>query len=82
VGRSGCGSQIEIEHGQCPYLGLLHTLSEKWAEARRWAGGRVTGKKYKLPSKQRPDGTVAGSTKGLASRFYQLKTGHSSHAST
>jgi len=29
---------------------------EKWAEAKRWPGGRVTGKKYKLPTKQRPDG--------------------------
>jgi hypothetical protein len=29
-----------------------------------------------MPSRQRPDQTVAGSTKRLASRFYQLKTGH------
>jgi hypothetical protein len=34
--------------------------SEKWAEPRRWSGVRVTGKRHKLPSKQRPDGTVAG----------------------
>jgi len=32
--------------------------------------------KYKMPKSQRPDGTVAGSTKRLASSFYQLKTGH------
>ena len=32
--------------------------------------------KYRLPKSQRPDGSVAGSTKRLASRFYQLKTGH------
>jgi len=25
---------------------------------------------------QRPDGTVTGSNKRLASRFYQIKTGH------
>ena len=43
---------------------------EKWAEARRWAAGRATGSIYKLPSKQRPDGAVAGSSKRLASRFY------------
>jgi hypothetical protein len=49
---------------------------KKWAEARQWAGGRITRHKYKMPSRQRPDRTVAGSSKRLASRFYQLKTGH------
>jgi len=49
---------------------------KKWVEAKRWAAGWVTGRKYKLPTKQQPDGTVAGSSKRLASRFYQLKTGH------
>ena len=29
-----------------------------------------------MPKSQKPDGAVAGSTKRLASRFYQLKTGH------
>jgi hypothetical protein len=29
-----------------------------------------------MPAKQKPDGAVAGSSKRLASRFYQLKTGH------
>jgi len=29
-----------------------------------------------MPKGQKPDGTVAGSTKRLASRFYQIKTGH------
>jgi hypothetical protein len=52
------------------------TSEKKWIEAQQWAGCRVNGKKYKLPSKQRPDGTVAGSTNRLTSRFYQLKTGH------
>jgi ribonuclease HI len=46
---------------------------KKWAEARQWAGGRVTSKKYKMPRKQRPDKTVVGSSKRHASRFYQLK---------
>ena len=45
-------------------------------EARQWAGGRTSKKKYRLPKSQRFDGTVAGSTKRLAERFYQLKTGH------
>ena len=30
----------------------------------------------RMPKSQRPDGAVAGSTKRLAARFYQLKTGH------
>jgi hypothetical protein len=51
-------------------------ISEKWAEARQWAGGRTSRKKYKMPTTQKPDGMVAGSTKRHASRFYQLKTGH------
>jgi len=56
---------------------LKREISEKkWAEARQWAGDRTSKKKYRLPESQRPDGTVAGSTKRLASRFYQLKTGH------
>ena len=49
---------------------------KKWAEVRAWAGGRTSKKKYKMPESQRPDGTVAGSTKRLASRFYQLKMRH------
>jgi len=32
--------------------------------------------KYRMPRSQRPDSTVAGSTKRLASRYYQVKTGH------
>ena len=56
---------------------IRREISEKkWAEARMWAGGRTSKNKYKMPESQRPDGTVAGSTKRLASRFYQLKTGH------
>jgi ribonuclease HI len=49
---------------------------KKGAEARQWAGGRITRQKYKMQRRQRPDQTVAGSTKRHASRFYQLKTGH------
>jgi len=49
---------------------------KKWAEARQWAGGRTSRTKYRMPSGQRPDSMVAGSTKRIASRFYQVKTGH------
>ena len=56
---------------------LKREISEKkWVEARQWAGGRTSRRKYRLPESQRPDGAVAGSTKRLPSRFYQLKTGH------
>jgi len=50
---------------------------EKQTEAKCWAAGQVSGKKYALPTRQRPDGTVAGSSRRLAfaSRFCQLKTG-------
>jgi len=56
---------------------LKREISEKkWAEARQWAGGRTSKAKYRMPKSQKPDGAVAGSTKRLASRFYQIKTGH------
>jgi len=29
-----------------------------------------------MPKSQKPDGAVAGSTKTIASRFYQIKSGH------
>jgi len=65
-------------HGPIPrsLANLKREISKKWAEARQWAGGRTSKKKYRLPKSQRPDGTAAGCTKRLASRFYQLKTGH------
>jgi len=56
---------------------IRREISEKkWAEAREWAGGRTSKKKYRMPKSQRPNGTVATSAKKLAARFYQLKTGH------
>ena len=56
---------------------LKREISEKkWAEARQWVGGRTSKTKYRMPKSQKPDGAVAGSTKRLASRFYQIKTGH------
>ena len=45
-------------------------------EARQWAGGRTSKKKYTVPKSQIPDGAVAGGSKRLASTFHQLKTGH------
>jgi len=56
---------------------LKREISEKkWAEARQWAGGRTSKTKYRMPKSQKPDSAVADSTKRLASRYYQLKTGH------
>ena len=56
---------------------LKRDISEKkWVEARQWAGGRTSKAKYRMPKSQKPDGTVAGSSKRLASRLYQVKTGH------
>ena len=56
---------------------LKREISEKkWTEARSWAGGRINKAKYRMPKCQKPEGVVAGSTKRLASRYYQLKTGH------
>jgi hypothetical protein len=49
---------------------------KKWSEARQWSQSRITKVKYKMPTRQKPDGVVADSFKRLASRFYQLKTGH------
>ena len=39
------------------------------------AGGWTSKKNYRRPSTQKPDITVVGSSKRLASRFYQMKTG-------
>jgi len=66
-------------HGLLPrsLANLKREISEKkWAVARRWAGGRTSKAKYGMAKSQKPDGAVAGSTKRLASRYYQLKTGH------
>jgi len=48
----------------------LEISEKKWVEARQWAGGRTSKTKYRMPKGQRPGGTVAGSTKRLASRAY------------
>jgi len=51
-------------------------ISKEWAEAQKWAGGRISKAKYCMPKGQKPNGAVAGITKRLASSYYQLKTGH------
>jgi hypothetical protein len=56
---------------------LKREISEKkWEEARQWAEGRITTRKYRLPAAQRVEKIVAGSPKRVAARYYQLKTGH------
>src|SRR5258705_4912475 len=49
---------------------------KKWTEARQCSKNRIKPAKYKIPDQQRPDATVAGSSKRSASRFYQLRSGH------
>ena len=62
---------------------LKREISEKMlAEARQWAGGRTSKTKYRMPKSQWPDGTFAGITKRLASRFYQVETGRCRTGST
>ena len=48
-------------------------------EARDWVSrklAKTSNRKYRPSAKQKPDPTVARANKRLASRFYQLKTGH------
>ena len=42
----------------------------------QWAGGRSSRAKYEMPESHKWEGAVAGSTKRLASRYYQLKAGY------
>jgi len=56
---------------------LKRGISKKrWVEARQWAGGRTSRTGHKMPESHKPEGAVAGSTKCLASRYYQLKEVH------
>jgi hypothetical protein len=79
-GSSGSGIQTGISWEMPlprPFAHLKQETSEKkWEEARRWSASGIAVRKYRLPSKQRPDGTVASSGKSIASWFYQLRTGH------
>jgi hypothetical protein len=50
---------------------LKREISEmKWAEVRQWAGSPTSKAKYRMTKSLKPNGTAAGSTKTLASRFY------------
>jgi len=49
---------------------------KKWMEARQWAGGQTSKKKYCMPNSQKLDGTVANSSKRITLRFYQVKMGY------
>jgi len=72
-----CGGRARHPRGGWPnYLDRRGISEKKWVEARRWAGGRTSKKKYKMLKSHRPDDAVAGSTKRLPSRYYQLNTGH------
>jgi len=42
----------------------------------QWAGGWSSRAKYEMPESHKWEGAVAGSTKRLASRYYQLKAGY------
>ena len=59
---------------------LKREFSEgKWTDARRWTRAqlvRAKNSKYRPSDKHNPDPAVAQANKRLASRFYQLKTGH------
>jgi len=75
----GYGDRSEVRAMPLPrsLANLKREISKKkLAEARQWAGGRTSKKKCKMPESHKPDSTVAGSTKRLASRYQQLKTGH------
>jgi len=52
---------------------------QKWADAKGWTRkqlARTRNRKYRPYERQKPDPTVAKANKRLASRFYQLKSGH------
>ena len=64
------------EGDAAPQISCTPEAGDLGAESWQWARGRASQKKYKLPAKQRPDTTVAGSSKRPASRFCRPKTGH------
>ena len=55
---------------------------KKWPEDWSWCERRQHNKGYVLLEKDQPDPTPARAEKRMASRFYQLKTGHASWACT
>jgi hypothetical protein len=56
---------------------LKREISErKRTEAHRWVEERIRKNKYIMPKELWPSRIVDKSTKKLAERFYQIKTGH------
>jgi len=52
---------------------------KKWQGAKAWTKimlARTVNRKYRPSDRQKPDSTIAKANKRLASRFYQMKTGH------
>jgi len=49
---------------------------KKWTEAWDWVSRKLAKTGNRPSEKQKPDAIVSGANKRLASRFYQLETGH------
>jgi len=59
-----------------PLAHLKREITEKkWEEERKWVGSRTSRETYRMPKSQRPQGTVAGRTKRLTLRAYELRYG-------
>jgi len=54
----------------------VEVSEKKWVEARQWTGDQTSKKRYRMLNSQKLEGTVANSSKRIASRFYLLKTGY------
>ena len=67
-----------------PPLSLAHlsrqVAEKKWEEAKGWAYSRIANPSYNVKCRQwqrnQPDPALAKARNGIASRYYQLKTGH------
>jgi len=70
------GAGTATPTSQIPRKHQVGDRQKEVGEARKWTGGRTSKRKYKMPDSLRPNSMVAGSTKSLAVRFYQLKMGH------
>ena len=76
MGWNGNGTHIGWECGGCPSLDRLHTSSGRSQRRSGPNPGAGRDRQEVQAAEQRPDGTVAGGSKRLASSFYQLKTRH------
>jgi len=68
------------DHTPRSFANVKRGFSEKkWQDAKAWTGkmlARTGNRKYRPSDRQKPDPTVAKASRRLASRFYQMKTGH------